>query len=338
MLSLALLASPALSLCVNAEQDEAQLYTVRYFRDEAKTEQAELDSFAAGETVYYTVDLKEGCFYTTLATNAQYTDDDKMIFGEGERTVEVDALLAGDMNGDAMLDTRDLVRGMKYIAGQYTLGDISNDGMIAFDSNFDGEINVKDIVRAMKLLSGMQVELNREVYHGAKLEYTEIVRYSAFDFEAISSFDDIFHMDTITTVDDFNAYLEVALGMYDYDADLVFAGDDDAVRYEGLKVDVEELRLRYDEGFFANHSLIVATIYSVDEMTGPYLEKVIKNADSQPMLMLEYRWDKAGEEPVGAISCLAHHFIETEKFEESSETDASGNPLAGWYFIKGLVA
>ena len=29
--------------------------------------------------------------------------------------------------------------------------------------------------------------------------------------------------------------------------------------------------------------------------------------------------------------------VEPEKFEEGSETDASGNPLAGWFFIKGLV-
>ena len=182
-LSLAMLAAPVLSVGVGAEE-EAPLYTVSFYRDAEKTQAVELSEVAEGETVYYTVDMRDGCFYTFLSTNGSYTDNEKMIFNTADREVEVDAYLAGDITCDGELDTHDIVRGMKYISGTFEVGELSNDALIAFDSNFDGMINVKDLVRAMKLIAGVDVDLGIYAYCGAKRAFTDTVRYSAINADA----------------------------------------------------------------------------------------------------------------------------------------------------------
>lgn len=308
-LSLAMLAAPVLSVGVGAEE-EAPLYTVSFYRDAEKTQAVELSEVAEGETVYYTVDMRDGCFYTFLSTNGSYTDNEKMIFNTADREVEVDAYLAGDITCDGELDTHDIVRGMKYISGTFEVGELSNDALIAFDSNFDGMINVKDLVRAMKLIAGVDVDLGIYAYCGAKRAFTDTVRYSAINADANT---DAFYVDIITSLDEFNAYIKNAAVIYDYDGELIFANESDAERYKDRMVDVDALKARYNADYFNTNMLIVATLLSIDEATDPVINSVTKLGLGTPCINAEYRWENAGSDPVGAIGCYAHHFIETEK-------------------------
>ena len=331
-LSLAMLAAPVLSVGVGAEE-EAPLYTVSFYRDAEKTQAVELSEVAEGETVYYTVDMRDGCFYTFLSTNGSYTDNEKMIFNTADREVEVDAYLAGDITCDGELDTHDIVRGMKYISGTFEVGELSNDALIAFDSNFDGMINVKDLVRAMKLIAGVDVDLGIYAYCGAKRAFTDTVRYSAINADANT---DAFYVDIITSLDEFNAYIKNAAVIYDYDGELIFANESDAERYKDRMVDVDALKARYNADYFNTNMLIVATLLSIDEATDPVINSVTKLGLGTPCINAEYRWENAGSDPVGAIGCYAHHFIETEKMTMNPSYNGDDMLYAAGLNIKGI--
>lgn len=331
-LSLAMLAAPVLSVGVGAEE-EAPLYTVSFYRDAEKTQAVELSEVAEGETVYYTVDMRDGCFYTFLSTNGSYTDNEKMIFNTADREVEVDAYLAGDITCDGELDTHDIVRGMKYISGTFEVGELSNDALIAFDSNFDGMINVKDLVRAMKLIAGVDVDLGIYAYCGAKRAFTDTVRYSAINADAST---DAFYVDIITSLDEFNAYIKNAAVIYDYDGELIFANESDAERYKDRMVDVDALKARYNADYFNTNMLIVATLLSIDEATDPVINSVTKLGLGTPCINAEYRWENAGSDPVGAIGCYAHHFIETEKMTMNPSYNGDDMFYAAGLNIKGI--
>ena len=69
-------------------------------------------------------------------------------------TVYAHWYLPGDINGDGEVDARDLVRYMKYLAGEdvYVVEE-------ALDCNGDGSVNSKDLTRLMKYLSGETTEI-----------------------------------------------------------------------------------------------------------------------------------------------------------------------------------
>ena len=61
----------------------------------------------------------------------------------------------GDINGDGLVNNKDLTRLMKYIAGE-------NVEVVeaALDVNGDGTVNNKDLTRLMKYLAGADVTIN----------------------------------------------------------------------------------------------------------------------------------------------------------------------------------
>ena len=63
--------------------------------------------------------------------------------------------LPGDINGDNKTNNKDLVRLMKYLAGEDV--EVVAD---ALDVNGDDKTNNKDLVRLMKYLAGEDVEIN----------------------------------------------------------------------------------------------------------------------------------------------------------------------------------
>lgn len=332
-LTLAMLAAPA-AMTVGAE-DTNSLYTIEYYRDAEKTQAVALSDIAAGEEVYYTLEPSKNCFITSLSTNGSYTDDEKMIFDTADREIKVDAYLAGDINADGKLDTRDLVRAMRYIAGGFEVGTIDNDCLMAFDTNFDALITVKDLIRAMKLLSGAELDLSGAYpYRGAEREYTETVMYSAVRPTETVNFG---YVDIITSVDELNTYLEAAALLYDFDSELNYASESDAERYKDRLMDVAAVKAKYDSAYFESKMLIVATLLSIDEATDPVITSVTKGAElGTPCVNVEYRWERAGDEPVGAIGCYAHHYIETEKMSMSPTQDGDTTSYAAWIYAKGL--
>lgn len=62
--------------------------------------------------------------------------------------------IAGDINGDGIVNNKDLTRLMKYISGE----DVEVVA-VAVDTNGDGNVNNKDLTRLMKYISGEDVEL-----------------------------------------------------------------------------------------------------------------------------------------------------------------------------------
>ena len=62
------------------------------------------------------------------------------------------ALTAGDVNGDGVIDTKDLIRLMKSVSGQSI-------AIFNADLNGDDEISTKDLIRLMKKIAGAEVEL-----------------------------------------------------------------------------------------------------------------------------------------------------------------------------------
>lgn len=74
-------------------------------------------------------------------------------FGDGIVRLRPGGELAGDINGDGSVNTADLVRLMKYIAGNDVIAHVP-------DVNGDGMVSVADLVRLMKFISGLDVELH----------------------------------------------------------------------------------------------------------------------------------------------------------------------------------
>lgn len=74
-------------------------------------------------------------------------------FGDGIVRLHPGGELAGDINGDGSVNTADLVRLMKYIAGNDVIAHVP-------DVNGDGMVSVADLVRLMKFISGLDVELH----------------------------------------------------------------------------------------------------------------------------------------------------------------------------------
>ena len=342
-LSLAMLAAPVLSVGVGAEEEKAPLYTVSFYRDAEKTQSVKAEEIAAGETVYYTVDLADGAFYTVLFSNAEYTDDEKMIFGEGTREVTTDAVIAGDMNLDGKLDIVDLVRGMKYISNGYAdIDDALNydvsRGRLAFDTNFDGTIDVRDLVRAMKMISGAEVSIDPRHYTGARANFTCTVYNSALNENVINNImgmgEELLNFDIfapLTTVDELNAYLEKLQKIVDLKADLTYA---DGKVHNEKKLDIDAVKAKYNAEYFENNSLIIANFIAVDEQIGPNVSDVYVSGSHNPMIRYELGSLDIDEDyvPVGAVLALTHSFIELPKLEVISETDSVGDQVNCWMY------
>ena len=258
-----------------------------------------------------------------------------MIFASSDRTVDISSYLAGDITGDGKLNTRDIVRGMKYIAGSFGTGEIHNEQLTAFDSNFDTVIDVKDLVRAMKLIAGADVDLSLEWYGGRQLSYKHNYYYSALTREMgnVSQF----YISTINTLEEFNEYISAAQRVFDYEADLTFVDERDRGRYENRTVDAEALKARYNEAFFSNHTLIAASIYSIDESTEPILLDVMENGYNIPCVEFSYRLFNYDEDYglFGAVDCFVHNFIELDKINYVPEYE-DGEIIVGRYVIRGL--
>lgn len=62
--------------------------------------------------------------------------------------------LAGDINGDGIVNGKDLTRLRKYLAGQDV--QVNED---ALDVNGDGVVNGKDLTRLLKYLAGQDVQI-----------------------------------------------------------------------------------------------------------------------------------------------------------------------------------
>ena len=64
------------------------------------------------------------------------------------------AVQPGDINGDGVLNSKDLTRLMKYLAGEDVAVEVS-----VLDVNGDGVVNNKDLTRLMKYLAGEDVQI-----------------------------------------------------------------------------------------------------------------------------------------------------------------------------------
>lgn len=97
-------------------------------------------------------DLADSSSVTPLVTVKIQMQSGKQI----TLTSDESAQSAGDMNGDGLVNTLDLIRLMKYISGIAV--DIPES---AGDVNGDGRINTLDLIRLMKYINGEDVKLGQ---------------------------------------------------------------------------------------------------------------------------------------------------------------------------------
>lgn len=81
-------------------------------------------------------------------------DENDVIFSTIAGTVRVVEGIPGDINGDKIVNSKDLIRLRKYFTGWNVDVDI-----LACDCNGDGSVNSKDLIRLRKYFSGWNVEL-----------------------------------------------------------------------------------------------------------------------------------------------------------------------------------
>ena len=132
-----------------------------------------ITAFESGKTYRYGLSIKaEQGYYFTSDTKLKINgvlyeykrSDGDTVLENSEKITELRvcttltithgrSVTAGDINGDGSINTADLVRLMKYIAG-------SDVAAYVPDVNGDGMVSVADLVRLMKFISGLDVELH----------------------------------------------------------------------------------------------------------------------------------------------------------------------------------
>ena len=146
------------------ESERGTLEEVAWWYSEDSTSTPIITEFEEGVEYSYSIWIKAKDGYefgnelTLILNGKECTDgflmkvvDGEQCFCDGIVSLRPGGELAGDINGDGSVNTADLVRLMKYIAGNDVIAHVP-------DVNGDGTVSVADLVRLMKFISGLPMK------------------------------------------------------------------------------------------------------------------------------------------------------------------------------------
>lgn len=238
---------------------------IRFYADSEKTQPLSADALPTDSYVYYELVTSEGYYCKKLLTNAEYTDGERMIVGNGtELSVDIQTVLAGDADEDGAVTAADLTRIMKYIAVDPETYHLRKIGMYEADNNRDGTLDTKDLTRVMKIIAGAPIDLpstQSDFIAAVALENTIETYYAVpyihpdHELLVINSTEELLsYIDMIEADFDTETPFEVSKNIVNNE---YFS--DEVAKYEEKHLKRDALLAKYDEAFFASHTLAVFT-------------------------------------------------------------------------------
>lgn len=245
---------------------------VKIYKDSDRTEQIlAKDDIPLSEKVYYSLETSEGYYVKSFSSNADYLDRDCFIMSEADDSFELSEILAGDFNGDGNVNSKDVYSLVRYCAHYYG-NDENKFNLEAGDYNRDGHIDSRDILGIIRYLAGW----------GSRYPAGEAKDFDAvldcFSYEAgetVATFRQVEESPAvlIESAEDFRAYWEKASFDFDYIPEPEPEPDDEdepcpesSPMYKDEELphniypyDPDALFAKYDDAFFAEHSVIIAS-------------------------------------------------------------------------------
>ncbi len=144
---------------VGKEDDGLTGWTVGIGAGEKAVWASEENSFCSGSVLKLTFNVletaEEGETGITLTDVSAYnSEEEDVCFDVAAGTVTVSTRASGDVNGDGVVDGRDLIRLKQHFAGYDVIIDESN-----ADANGDGTVDGRDVIRLAQYFAGYDVEL-----------------------------------------------------------------------------------------------------------------------------------------------------------------------------------
>lgn len=132
---------------------------LRFYRDEARTEEVMLNDIAVGDTVYYKLETDKGYVCTNIDINCHLVVKNHSVYADipgDEIEYKLSVALIGDVNGDGSVDAKDVTVYMNELVTPKPYG---YDHRINSDLNCDGERDAKDVLMLMKYILDPGVDI-----------------------------------------------------------------------------------------------------------------------------------------------------------------------------------
>ena len=283
--------------------------TVELYSDAEKTVPLKGD-VPADSYVYYTVKAKDGYVCRRFVITADYVDDEKFMLGSHAFAAYAETYLMGDVTNDRVVNAEDLVRLMKCLADKHSNQFLFEVEWPCADTNMDNKVDSKDLVRTMRIVAGDKVESPACKSAAAAVESSE-TRLDTFQkSDVIWDIDDRnTGFTVINSVEELRAWAEKRDAEYPFDntpvEELIESLDRDYIDYNvpgGKDAVFQEIRdyfasmaldsfdgiyEKYNAEFFEQHTLVIvstpelhnvfAPLYIDSEMRGDVLTVIMEN-------------------------------------------------------------
>ncbi len=310
--------------------------TFSFYADAEKTELLDNDDLPINLPVYYTITAKEGYFVTHIygADGISYIDNSCFVLESKEKwPLVVSDRLAGDVNGDGKTASADIVKLMKFLAGDIYPPFYEGMDFVSADTNRDGKLNSNDLVRLMKLCAGINVSIPEKYTAGKDTGALTDTYYTLADPGAEELGPELCLINSVSELEEY-----VSAVKEKYDTETSFAdrrsesGASEAIPEEldEQLLNTNKLVQMYNENFFSENTLVVYSYFN--ESPDPYVSSAAEYRGDCLTLCFEYI---AQPVATGGGAVYVHEYFtlaKTALTEASVNVEITDISVTGWIY------